>query len=106
MSPTQIPKQSEKAIRWAVKNFPDQPSSVPAYVVAMLSDILGLPIEQVEPNSKFTEDLKADDLEPVEIVLAIEQELGVFISDDDAKGLRTVAELVEYLRIKLSDIEQ
>ncbi len=62
---------------------------------------LGVNAEQVTPEAKFIEDLGADSLDTVELVMAFEEEFGVEVPDEDAEKLQTVGTVVEYLKEKL-----
>lgn len=58
---------------------------------------------EVNPDSSFTEDLNADSLDVVELIMAIEEEFGsddtpLEISDEDAEGIKTVNDAVEYIK--------
>ena len=53
------------------------------------------------PEASFTEDLKADSLDLVEMVMAFEEEYGMEISDEDAQKLRTVGEAWNYVKGKV-----
>lgn len=53
--------------------------------------------ESIIPTARFKEDLGADSLDMVEFTMAVEDEFGVSISDEDAAKITTVADLVEYL---------
>ncbi len=59
---------------------------------------LGVEAEKVTPDASFVEDLGADSLDTVELVMAFEEEFGVDIPDEDAEQMRTVGEAVEYLK--------
>jgi acyl carrier protein len=58
--------------------------------------------EEIKLDSDFELDLKLDSLDIVEIVMAIEDEFNITISDDDVQKLRTVKDAVEYIRNKIS----
>jgi acyl carrier protein len=58
--------------------------------------------EEITLDSDFELDLKLDSLDIVEIVMAIEEEFDITISDDDLQKLRTVKDAVEYIRNKIS----
>ena len=51
----------------------------------------------VKPESKFTEDLNADSLDVVELVMAIEEKFGVEIPDNEAEKIKTVGDVVSYI---------
>lgn len=54
--------------------------------------------KQLTPEAKFIEDLGADSLDIVELVMALEEEFGVDIPDEDADKLKTVGDAMEYLK--------
>ena len=58
--------------------------------------------EQVTPEAKFIEDLGADSLDIVEVVMAFEEEFGVEVPDSDAEKLLTVGDVVKYIEDKQS----
>jgi acyl carrier protein len=61
---------------------------------------LGVNASQVTPNASFVEDLGADSLDQVELVMAFEEKFGAEIPDEDAEKLTTVAAVNEYLKGK------
>lgn len=58
---------------------------------------LGVKPEQVTPDAKFIEDLGTDSLDMVELVMAVEEEFGFEIPDEDTDALTTVGKAVEYV---------
>lgn len=68
----------------------------------IIVDQLGVDAEQVTPQAKFVEDLGADSLDTVELVMAFEEEFDIEIPDEDAEKIRTVAEAIEYIKQKVS----
>ncbi len=58
---------------------------------------LGVKDEEVVPTASFTEDLGADSLDVVELVMAFEEEFGIDIPDDDVTSLKTVQDAVDYI---------
>jgi len=58
---------------------------------------LGVNAEQVTPEAKFIEDLGADSLDTVELVMAFEEEFGAEIPDEDAEKLQTVGDVTKYI---------
>ncbi|MCC6355837.1 MAG: acyl carrier protein [Verrucomicrobiae bacterium] len=61
---------------------------------------LGVNAEQVTTEARFIEDLGADSLDTVELVMAFEEEFGVEVPDEDAEKLQTVGTVIEYLKDK------
>ncbi|MBP7275148.1 MAG: acyl carrier protein [Kiritimatiellae bacterium] len=61
---------------------------------------LGANPDQVKPEAKFIEDLGADSLDTVELVMAFEEEFGAEIPDEDAEKLTSVGQVIEYLKGK------
>ena len=58
---------------------------------------LGVKPEQVTPEAKFIEDLGADSLDTVELVMAFEEEFGCEIPDEEAEKLQTVGDVIKYV---------
>ncbi len=58
---------------------------------------LGVKAEQVTPEAKFIEDLGADSLDVVELVMALEEEFGNEIPDEEAEKLTTVGDVIKYI---------
>jgi acyl carrier protein len=54
--------------------------------------------EQVKPESSFTDDLKADSLAVVELVLALEEHFSIEIPDEDTEQIKTVKDAIEYIK--------
>ena len=61
---------------------------------------LGVNKDQVNPEASFIEDLGADSLDTVELVMAFEEEFGAEIPDEDAEKLTTVGAVISYLKEK------
>lgn len=66
-------------------------------VRAVIAKQIDIPEENITPESKLIEDLKADSLDVVELIMDLEQEYGVEIPDDDLPGIRTVGDIVGFL---------
>ena len=66
-------------------------------VINIISNKLGLPKEEVTPAASFTNDLGADSLDTVELIMDFEKEFGLKISDEDAMNIKTVSDAVEYI---------
>jgi len=66
-------------------------------VKVIIVEQLGVDEEKVTPEARFREDLEADSLDLVELIMAFEEEFGGEISDEEAQGITTVGEAVAYL---------
>jgi acyl carrier protein len=64
---------------------------------------LGLEPEKVTDDASFVEDLGADSLDTVELVMAFEEEFGLDIPDEDAEQMRTVGDAIKYLKENRED---
>jgi acyl carrier protein len=58
---------------------------------------LGVKAEQVTPQAKFIEDLGADSLDTVELVMALEEEFGIEVPDEQAEKLQSVGDVIKYV---------
>ncbi len=64
---------------------------------------LGVDAKAVTPEASFIDDLGADSLDTVELIMAFEEEFGIEIPDEDAEKLTTVGKAVDYLNSKLAE---
>ncbi|MEI6083628.1 MAG: acyl carrier protein [Verrucomicrobiota bacterium] len=71
--------------------------SVQDRVKEIIVEQLGVNPDQVTPEAKFIEDLGADSLDTVELVMAFEEEFGAEIPDEDAEKLQTVGDVNKYI---------
>ena len=71
--------------------------SVSDRVKEIVVEQLGVNPDQVTPEAKFIEDLGADSLDTVELVMAFEEEFGSEIPDEDAEKLQTVGDVIKYV---------
>jgi acyl carrier protein len=69
-------------------------------VLKIIEEQLGVDAERVKPESSFIDDLGADSLDIVELVMAMEEEFDIEIPDEDAEKLRTVSDVTKYLEGK------
>ena len=58
---------------------------------------LGVKPDQVTPEAKFIEDLGADSLDTVELVMALEEEFGIEVPDEQAEKLQSVGDVIKYI---------
>jgi acyl carrier protein len=70
-------------------------------VKEIIVEQLGVDASKVTPTARFVEDLGADSLDTVELVMAFEEEFDIEIPDEDAEKIRSVTEATEYLQKKL-----
>ena len=68
----------------------------------IISEQLGVSADEITPEASFIEDLGADSLDIVELVMALEEEYGMEISDEDAEKIRTVNDVVGYIEVHKS----
>jgi acyl carrier protein len=69
----------------------------------IIVDLLGVEAEKVTPEARFREDLEADSLDLVELIMAFEEEFGGEISDEDAQKITTVGEAVAYVEERMAE---
>lgn len=72
-------------------------ASVEEKVKHIIVEQLGVDEEEVKAGASFVDDLGADSLDVVELVMALEEEFGLEISDEDAEKLGTVQQAVDYI---------
>lgn len=72
-------------------------STVEARVKEIVCEQLGVSDEEVKPDASFIEDLGADSLDIVELVMALEEEYEMEISDEDAEKIKTVKDVIQYI---------
>ena len=82
--------QTEKII-WPEKSIEEK-------VTDIIVEQLGVNPEQVTPQASFIEDLGADSLDIVELVMAFEEEFSVEVPDEDAEKLQTVGDVINYIK--------
>jgi acyl carrier protein len=63
----------------------------------LIVEQLGVDEEEVTPQASFVEDLNADSLDLVELIVSLEEEFGMEISDEDAEKIQKVSDAVEYI---------
>jgi acyl carrier protein len=77
--------------------------SVESKVREIIVEQLGVNPEQVTPEAKFVDDLGADSLDTVELVMALEEEFGMEIPDEEAEKLTSVGEAKDYIQNHISE---
>ena len=68
-----------------------------ARVKEIIVEELGVEADKVTSNASFVDDLGADSLDTVELVMAFEEEFGIDIPDEDAEQMRTVGDAISYI---------
>jgi len=69
-------------------------------VKSIIAEQLGVKPEEVTPAASFIDDLGADSLDTVELVMALEEEFGIEIPDEDAEKMTTVGDAIKYIEEK------
>ena len=69
-------------------------------VKEIIVDQLGVDEDKVTPEARFREDLEADSLDLVKLIMAFEDEFGGEISDEEAQQFKTVGQVVEYVQMR------
>ena len=72
-------------------------NSIEQRVVDIIVEQLGVNADQVTPEAKFIEDLSADSLDTVELVMALEETFGQEIPDEEAEKLQSVGDVIKYI---------
>ncbi|MBZ2171273.1 MAG: acyl carrier protein [Desulfovibrio sp.] len=74
--------------------------SVEEKISKIIMDQLGVSAEEVKPEASFVEDLGADSLDLTELIMAMEEEFGIEIDDDDAQKILKVQDAIAYIKNK------
>ena len=69
-------------------------------ITEIIVEQLGVKSDEVIPEASFVDDLGADSLDTVELVMALEEEFGVEIPDEDAEKIQTVGDAIRYIQEK------
>ncbi len=72
-------------------------SDIAARVKSIIVDKLGVDENEVTPEASFTNDLGADSLDTVELIMEFEKEFSIAIPDDQAEGIGTVGDAINYI---------
>jgi len=81
-------------------NNKENPMTISPKVKDIIVEQLGVDPEKVKPEASFIDDLGADSLDIVELVMAMEEEFDIEIPDEDAEKLKTVSDVSGYLQKK------
>lgn len=74
--------------------------AVESKIKSIIAEQLGVKPEEVTPNASFVDDLGADSLDTVELIMALEEEFGIEIPDEDAEKMKTVGDAIKYIEEK------
>ena len=75
--------------------------TIKATVTNIIIEQLGVRADQVVPEARFTEDLNADSLDTVELVMQFEEKFGLEIKDDAVENIQTVGKALDYIKAEL-----
>jgi acyl carrier protein len=78
-------------------------ASIESKVKSIIADQLGVGEDEIKPESSFIEDLGADSLDIVELVMAMEEEFEVEIPDEEAENIKTVGDAINYINTHKND---
>jgi acyl carrier protein len=76
-------------------------ASIEERVKEIVCEQMGTPPDKIHENTSFINDLGADSLDTVELVMELEDEFRITISDEDAETIRTVGDAVKYIKSEL-----
>ena len=74
-----------------------------AKIKSIVTENLGVSEDQVTDDAQFSQDLGADSLDQVELVMSLEEEFGAEIRDEDADSLNTVGDAIAYIEKRIAD---
>ncbi len=78
---------------------------IEARVKKIIAEKLGVEESQITPESHFVNDLGADSLDTVELIMEFEREFNITIPDEDAEKIQTVGDAIKYLEEKISSTQ-
>lgn len=79
-------------------------ASIEQRVKDIIVEQLGVEEDEVSPEASFIDDLGADSLDTVELVMAFEEEFNIEIPDEDAEGISTVQEAIDYIKANVKEV--
>ena len=79
-------------------------TSIEQRVKDIIVEQLGVEEDEVSPEASFIDDLGADSLDTVELVMAFEEEFNIEIPDEDAEGISTVQEAIDYIKANVKEV--
>jgi len=69
----------------------------------VVSEQLGVKSEEIKPTASFRDDLGADSLDAVELIMALEEKFGIEIPDADAEAMLTINDAIKYIENKINE---
>jgi acyl carrier protein len=78
-------------------------ASIEQRVKEIIVEQLGVEEDEVSPEASFVDDLGADSLDTVELVMAFEEEFNIEIPDEDAEGITTVQDAIDYIKANVKE---
>lgn len=79
-------------------------ASIDQRVKEIIVEQLGVEEDEVSPEASFVDDLGADSLDTVELVMAFEEEFNLEIPDEDAEGIATVQDAIDYIKANVKEV--
>jgi acyl carrier protein len=79
-------------------------ASIEQRVKDIIVEQLGVEEGEVSPEASFIDDLGADSLDTVELVMAFEEEFNIEIPDEDAEGISTVQDAIDYIKANVKEV--
>jgi acyl carrier protein len=76
-------------------------ASIEEKVIDIVADKLGVDRSEVTPEAVFVDDLGADSLDLVELIMAMEEEFGFEIADEEAEKMRTVQDVINFIQARV-----
>jgi acyl carrier protein len=86
-----------KYLNQEIRRRAEEVASILERVVDIVSEQLGVSKDQISPETSFVNDLGADSLDTVELVMELEEEFDINIPDDAAEKIQTVGQAIEYI---------
>jgi len=81
---------------------PSSAAEIEAKVIQIVAEQMSVEKAEISRNTSFVNDLNADSLDTVELVMELEDEFDLTIPDEDAEKLKTVGEAIDYIKNKMS----
>lgn len=95
---------TEDAQAWAAKWFAGPQQIVASGVAQLVIAAAGGDLDRLTAETRFIEDLALNELQRVQLLMAVEQQFNLEISDEDAEGIDTIAQLVECVHAKTHEV--